>query len=139
MLGTFIPGYRELLEPLLAHSSIDVRGFVSDFETVLRASDVLLLPSIEEGSALVTYAAQGCGCVPVVSDAAGARCTHMVDGMVHTAGDADALTQQLTTVAGDRELLARLREGVLHTARTLTWERRGGGTAGIYAASLERS
>ena len=33
-----------------------------------RSADVLLLPTIEEGSALVTYEAQGAGCVPLVSD-----------------------------------------------------------------------
>ncbi len=34
----------------------------------------LILPSIEEGSALVTYEARACGCVLVVSEATGARC-----------------------------------------------------------------
>ena len=50
---------------------------------LMRESDVFVFPSIEEGSALVTYEAQACGCVLVVSEATGARCTDGVDGLVH--------------------------------------------------------
>ena len=72
--GSFEPGYRRLLEPLLAHPSVEVDGFVADPASLMRESDVLVLPSLEEGSALVTYEAQACGCVLAVSEATGARC-----------------------------------------------------------------
>lgn len=121
LCGNFVSGYRELLEPHLSHPSVELRGFVSDLETTMKEADVLLLPSLEEGSALVTYAAQGCGCVPVVSDAAGARCTHLRDGLVHEAGDVRALSEHLRMLDGDRALLKRLREATLQTAQTLTW------------------
>ncbi len=66
ILGEFVPGYAEALGPLLEHPSVEVRGFASDPAAVMREADVLVLPSVEEGSALVTYEAQLCGCVPVV-------------------------------------------------------------------------
>ena len=66
--GDFVPGYREALEPLISHPSVEVRSFVDDPAEAMRTS---LVPSIEEGSALVTYEAQACGCVLLVSDAAG--------------------------------------------------------------------
>ena len=91
ILGSFAPGYREAIEPLLAHPSVEVHGFVSDPSELMRESDVFVFPSIEEGSALVTYEAQACGCVPVISEATGARCRDGVDGYVHAPGDvADA-------------------------------------------------
>ena len=58
--------------------------------------------SIEEGSALVTYEARACGCVLLVSEAAGAVCENGVDGLVHVPGDVDALTRQLASVAAIR-------------------------------------
>jgi glycosyltransferase involved in cell wall biosynthesis len=119
--GQFVDGYREVVAPLLEHPSIQLRGFVDDLEAVMREADVFLLPSIEEGSALVTYAAQGSGCVPVVSDAAGARCRHGEDGLVHEAGDVAALTEHLRLLDGDRALARRLSAAALETAKTLTW------------------
>jgi glycosyltransferase involved in cell wall biosynthesis len=119
--GQFVEGYRELVAPLLDHPSIECRGFVDDLEAVMRASDVFMLPSIEEGSALVTYAAQGSGCVPVVSDAAGARCRHLEDGLVHEAGDVATLAGHLRLLDSDRALARRLSEAALQTAQTLTW------------------
>ena len=45
------------------------------------------LASLTEGSALVTFEAQGSGCVLCVSDAAGADCRPGLDALVHPAGD----------------------------------------------------
>jgi glycosyltransferase involved in cell wall biosynthesis len=137
--GEFIPGYRELLEPLLSHPSVEWRGFVPDLEAAMRESDVFLLTSIEEGSALVTYAAQGCGCVPVVSEAAGARCTHLEDGLVHDAGDVGAISEHLRMLDRDRALLGRLREATLQTARTLTWRDATRRLIAIYELALQRA
>jgi glycosyltransferase involved in cell wall biosynthesis len=135
--GEFIPGYRELLEPLLSHASVECRGFVPDLAATMREADVFLLPSIEEGSALVTYAAQGCGCVPVVSDAAGARCTHLEDGLVHEAGDVPALSEHLRMLDRDRGLLRRLREATLQTAQSLTWRDATRELIAIYEQALD--
>jgi glycosyltransferase involved in cell wall biosynthesis len=122
ILGDFIPGYREALAPRLDRPEIELRGFVTDLAGAMRETDVFVLPSVEEGSALVTYAAQASGAVVLVSDAAGARCIHLVDGLVHHAGDVDELTQHLQLVDTDRLLLARLRRAGIETARSLTWE-----------------
>jgi glycosyltransferase involved in cell wall biosynthesis len=77
--GDFVPGYREALEPWLAHPSVVVRGFTDEPARLLAESDVLVLPSLEEGSALVTYEAQASGCALVVSDATGAMAEHGVE------------------------------------------------------------
>jgi glycosyltransferase involved in cell wall biosynthesis len=125
VLGEFIPGYREALAQQLDEPSIELRGFVSDLGSAMREADVFVLPSIEEGSALVTYAAQASGVAIVVSDAAGARCTHGVDGLVHAVGDIDALTEHLVLLDSDRELLQRLRRAGMETAAALTWTAAG--------------
>ena len=134
--GSFEPGYRELLEPLLAHPSVDVIGFTANPAALMHESDVLVLPSVEEGSALVTYEAQACGCVLAVSEAAGARCQDGVEGLVHPTGDVRTLTAHLRRLLDDRELLRRLREASLARIAELSWARAGEELAGIYAEQI---
>jgi len=123
--GVFVPGYREKLSAMLAHPSVQVLGHRDDLPKLMRTCDVLILPSIEEGSALVTYEARGCGCVLLVSDATGAVCGHMKTGLVHRAGDVVALTEQITMLHEDRGLLERLRAASLSSAHEVTWTAAG--------------
>jgi glycosyltransferase involved in cell wall biosynthesis len=130
--GAFTPGYRELLSEWLEHPSVEILGFISDVAQVMRDSDILLLPSIEEGSALVTYEARACGCVLVVSDATGAVCEHMVSGLVHPAGDLDCLRDHLRQLSRDRDLLPHLRAKNLEGIDRLSWEYAGKRLADLY-------
>ena len=59
--GSFMPAYRDSLATMLAHPSVEVAGFTDDAMGALAAADVLVLPTLEEGSALVTYEAQAAG------------------------------------------------------------------------------
>ena len=67
----------------------------------------------------------GSGCVPLVSDACDEACIHMENGLVHRVGDVEALTQHLTTLHEDRELLERLRANTLRMAPKYTWNAAG--------------
>jgi len=136
--GDFYPGYEDLLAEQLGHPSVCVKGFVPNVAALMRESDVLVLPTVEEGSALVTYEAQASGCVPVVSDAAGARCTHLEDGLVHDAGDITALTEHLRLLDRDPELLSRLRARTLARREELTWEQGARDLERLYLELLNR-
>jgi glycosyltransferase involved in cell wall biosynthesis len=119
--GAFVPGYAEKLSPMLDHPSVRVLGYRNDLPELMRNCDLFVLPSIEEGSALVTHEARGSGCVLLVSEAAGAICEHMRTGLVHHVGDVAALTHHITMLHDDRALLERLRAASLQDAPGLTW------------------
>jgi glycosyltransferase involved in cell wall biosynthesis len=121
--GDFAPEYRELLGDLLAHPSVKVVGFASGISEAYRRADVLLLPSLEEGSALVVYEAMSTGCVPLVSDASGAHLDHGKAGLVHPAGDTATLTTQLDTLAANPALLRQLAAAAIAASADLTWSR----------------
>jgi glycosyltransferase involved in cell wall biosynthesis len=125
VVGEFIPGYAEKLSDLLAHPSVKRLGYRKDLPDVMRSSDILILPSIEEGSALVTYDARACGCVLLVSEASGAVCQHMENALVHRVGDVKTLAEQLTTLDQDRAVLERLRAASLSTVDEITWSAAG--------------
>lgn len=121
LYGRVEDSYRPIIEPLLATAGMELREFTSDVNGALQDNDVLLLPSFEEGSALVTYEAQGCGVIPLVSEAAGAICTHGVTGLVHPVGDVDALVQHLDSVAEDLGRRRSMRQAVIEQRDELTW------------------
>jgi glycosyltransferase involved in cell wall biosynthesis len=123
--GEFLPAYREKLALMLAHPSVKVLGHRNDVPELMRKSDVLVLPSIEEGSALVTSEARGSGCVLLVSEAAGAICEHMENALVHQAGDVGTLARHMTMLNEDRALLENLRAASLRTVPEITWTAAG--------------
>jgi glycosyltransferase involved in cell wall biosynthesis len=123
--GEFIPDYAGKLASLLAHPSVKKLGHRADLPELMRNSDILILPSIEEGSALVTSEARGSGCVLLVSEAAGALCKHMENALVHQVSDVKTLAQHITMLHEDRVLLGKLRAASLKNLDQITWAAAG--------------
>jgi glycosyltransferase involved in cell wall biosynthesis len=123
--GEFLPAYAERLGDLLRHPSVRVLGQRNDVADLMRAADVFILPSVEEGFPLVCAEALGSGCALLVSDASAAACLPGQNGFTHAAGDIDALAAQITALDSDPELLRRLRVGARSSAPRFTWERAG--------------
>jgi glycosyltransferase involved in cell wall biosynthesis len=119
--GAVESGYAAFLGPLLDHPSVQQQGFTSPASAIYNDADVLILPTIEEGSALVTYEAQAAGLALLVSSVSGAIVEHDVHGLVHEPRDVVALTAQLTELARTPAMLERLRKGALSHAPDLTW------------------
>ncbi len=136
--GGFVPGYREKLGELLNHPSIEVLGHRNDIPELMRQSDLFVLSSIEEGSALVTYEARGSGCVLLVSDASGALCVHMENAMVHESRDVETLTSHINLLNNDRELLGKLRSASISDLDNLTWQAAGVRLLDVYHEVLSR-
>jgi glycosyltransferase involved in cell wall biosynthesis len=134
--GEFLPEYKQKLSAMLSHPSVKVLGHRNDVPELMRKSDILVLPSIEEGSALVTYQAMGSGCVALVSEASGAVCSHLKTGLVHAVGDISALTQHITLLHEDRRLLERLRAACLPTAPEFTWTAAGARLLEVYQETI---
>jgi glycosyltransferase involved in cell wall biosynthesis len=136
--GEVLPAYRERLATLLAHPSVQEVGFVADVGRVMHEADVLVLPSITEGSALVTYEAQASGCALLVSDAAGAPCEHLQEGLVHARGDVATLTEHIRLLDQDRDLLRKLRSQALANSTRLTWSGAAERLADAYLEGVAR-
>lgn len=136
--GDFIPAYEEKLRPLLSHKSIQVLGHRNDVAELMRNSDVLVLPTLEEGSALVTSEARASGCVLLVSEASGAICRHGENALVHRVGDVETLTSQITQLHADPSLLNRLRATSLSTIDQITWSAAGRRLYDLYCEIITR-
>lgn len=120
--GEFLPAYAEKLSQMLSHPSVKVLGDRNDVPELMRKSDILVLPSIEEGFGKVCTEAMSSGCVPLVSDACTDICRHLENALVHRIGDVETLSQHITTLYENRALLNNLREQGLKIVPTITWE-----------------
>ena len=104
----------------------------------MRKSDILVLPTIEEGFGLVCTEAMGSGCVPLVSDACTELCRHMENALVHKVGDVDSLCRQITLLHNDRALLVQLREAGLRLVPHITWTAAGVRLREAYVEAITR-
>jgi glycosyltransferase involved in cell wall biosynthesis len=124
---------RRALGDLLTTPGVEVRGHAHDIPTVLRNSDLLVLPSFSEGSALVGYEALGAGAVPLVSSASGCPVVDNVNGLVHATGDEDSLVAHLDQAMGHPEELRRLRAGAISARAEWTWDAAGYRLLALYS------
>lgn len=86
-------------------------------------ADVLVLPSLSEGSANVTYEALACGLPVVTTRNAGSVVRDGLDGFIVPLRSADAISDRLAQLAQDRNLLRDLAENALRRAREYSWAR----------------
>jgi glycosyltransferase involved in cell wall biosynthesis len=113
----------------------DFRGYLVDIGAALRDSDVLVLPSREEGLGLVLLEAMARG-VPVVATRAGGIPELVVDGengLLVEREDPEGLAEALERLLRDQALARRLVEGGLETAGSFTWEKMAGEVDEVYA------
>ena len=88
-------------------------------------ADILVLPSLAEGSAGVTYEALAAG-VPVVATAeAGSVARDRVDGRIVSSRDPEALARGLAEVIEDRDERERMSRAARDRAKEFTWKRYG--------------
>jgi glycosyltransferase involved in cell wall biosynthesis len=134
--GEFLPAYEQKLAPMLSHPSIHVLGHRNDIPELMRKSDILVLPSIEEGFGLVCTEAMGSGCVPLVSDACTDLCRHMENALVHHVGDVTSLNHHITMVHEDRAFLQKLRTEGLRLVPEITWNAAGVKLLEVYRETI---
>jgi D-inositol-3-phosphate glycosyltransferase len=134
--GEFIPEYQARLAGMLAHPSIEVLGHSNDVPALMRDSDVLLLPTLEEGSPLVCAEAMASGCVPLVSEVCTEIVAHGETGLKHGVGNVDLLGAQITTLDEDRTQLSELRSAGLAAVGDYTWSKAGVRLLAAYQEAL---
>jgi glycosyltransferase involved in cell wall biosynthesis len=119
--GEISAEYKKRFAAQLSQPSVALLGHRNDVPALMRNADVLLMPSIEEGFALVCVEALGSGCVPLVSAACSEICRDLQKSLVHAVGDSAALTRHITMLYQDRALLRRYRDECLRQRLRYTW------------------
>jgi len=124
LVGKVADEMRELFREYLARdASIKHLGFVDDLTSVYRTADFFILPSLEEGSPLVTYLALGASLPVIVSEMGGGGVIeHMSEGFVVDPHDEASLVDSIRRLASDPDLRRRMGSAAGERAAKYTWE-----------------
>jgi glycosyltransferase involved in cell wall biosynthesis len=90
-----------------------------------QSADVLVLPSLSEGSASATYEGLAAGVPVITTPAAGSVVRDGIEGRIMPERDPDALAAAIEEVVEDRTKRASMAAAARKRARNFTWERYG--------------
>lgn len=128
--GSISPELQDAVSHWCKDSRISVLGPVpqSRLKELMSASDVLVLPSVEEGLALVQAQAMACGCPVIATEHTGASdlFTDGREGFIVPIRDADAITERLQLLADAPDLRSRMSEAAIRRVKSIGgWEQYG--------------
>jgi glycosyltransferase involved in cell wall biosynthesis len=123
VVGPVTDDARDVVEPYRDRDEIRFLGRRDDVPDLLADASAFVFPSIEEGSALVTYEAMAAGIPLVVTPNAGAWMTDGEEGFEVPVRDVEAITGRLETLAADPTRAVTMGRAARRRAEKLTWER----------------
>jgi glycosyltransferase involved in cell wall biosynthesis len=97
----------------------------SEIQEEFRKADLLVLPTLAEGSATVIYEALAAGLPVVTTKAAGSVVRDGVDGLIVPERDPDALAIAIEAIVEDRELRDAMAVAARMRAREYSWANYG--------------
>ena len=113
-------------------------GYTPDLVAAYQSADVFAFPTIEEGSALVTYEALACGLPVITTPNAGSVVRDGVEGFLLPIRDVDALATALEQLRADERLRREMGWAARARAEEFTWEKYGDRLAQTYEAAGSR-
>jgi glycosyltransferase involved in cell wall biosynthesis len=136
----------QLAKSLAIEKAVSFHGWVSHAEVLrrLRSADVMVFPSVRDFGAGVVFEALATGAVPVVADFGGPGdiIRPEVGYKVPVTNESEFVSQMetiLTDLAGNRELLNRLREqGMSYARECLTWDAKAESTTRVLNWAVRR-
>ncbi|MCB1155572.1 glycosyltransferase, partial [bacterium] len=124
------------LAPWRDRPDIEFLGFRNDVPALMAASHVFCFPTLEEGSALVTYEAMAHGLPMVTTAESGTVAEDEKSALLVGAGDFEATARALARVHGDADLAARLGEAARARVAEYPWADYGARVAKAHRALL---
>lgn len=123
LVGTIEEALKPLVNQYLVDTRIEHIPFTSDLASLYKSADVFILPSLEEGSPLVTYLALGASLPVIASPMGGGNIiADGVDGFVIEPHDESRWIECMRQLAEDKQLRAKLSKHSREKALTYVWD-----------------
>jgi len=123
--GEIKPDAAPVIMPYQNDSTIRWLGHVGDPVALYQSADVFVFPSIEEGSALVTYEAMACGLPSIVTPNAGSLVRDQRDGFIVPLRDVNGIAEKLTWFAEHPTERAQMGRAARAFIEPMSWENYG--------------
>ena len=123
LVGSIEPALKALITQHINTHNVTHIPFTDDLTSIYVQADVFILPSLEEGSPLVTYMAMGAGLPMLLTPmGAGGVVTHAVEGFVIEPYDAQSWVDALRKITEDTKLRMRLAAAAKSKAPQYIWD-----------------
>jgi glycosyltransferase involved in cell wall biosynthesis len=141
--GAIRPDFEAVLSRM-PQENVEFLGSVPQERMIelMSTSTVMVLPSIEEGLALVQGQAMACGCPVIASTNTGSQdlYTNEIEGFIVPIRDPGALTQRMQQLAEDPDLRQRMSEAALVRVKSLGgWKDYGDQWEKLLQEAIKRS
>lgn len=138
IVGNVEESIKGMIEPYRKVKNIQFIDFVLDIENVYQEADVFVLPSLEEGSPLVTYLALGAGLPCIVSPMGGQGVvTHNHDGFVIDPHNKSAWVAALQNLANQTKLREAQACAARESSNRFLWKKVGQQRADLLLGKLQ--
>jgi starch synthase len=130
LVGSILPEMESTISQLRDNSRIHITGPVPQqrLREIMSTSHVMVLPSVEEGLALVQAQAMACGCPVIATQNTGARdlFADRKEGFIVPIRDAVAIAERLQCLADNPELGTTMGQAAIERVRSMGgWDRYG--------------
>ena len=125
LIGSTLPDGRAALEQLCALPNVKHIPFTLDVEQYFQEADVFVMPTLEEGSALVSYQAMACGVPQITTNACGAVARADKDAIIIPEASDDALVNALRKLGENEGLRKQMGASSREYIEGFPWQRHG--------------
>jgi glycosyltransferase involved in cell wall biosynthesis len=138
LVGSLSPEMEETIGALRNRSDIRVAGHVphAQLKAIMSSSHVMVLPSVEEGLALVQAQAMACGCPIIATENTGSRdlFTNGREGFIVPIRNAAAIAEKLQALSDDRDLVEVMSGAALKRVQAIGgWDEYGDNIYRVFA------
>ena len=125
LVGQISADIRPVLREYAELPGVRYVGHVAEPSDLYQQASVFVFPTLEEGSALVTYEALACGLPVITTLNAGSIVRDGVEGIIVPIRDVDGLATAMGRLCGDDDLRKEMGLEARRRAETFTWKRYG--------------
>jgi len=136
-------GIDDNLKPILSRythvSSIVLKGFIKDpkqVQNVFKEATIFVLPSLEEGSAKVTYEAMASGLPVITTENSGSVVRHGLDGFIIPIRDSNAIKERILYFYDNPEMIEVMGAHGMENMKLYPWKRYRDGLIDVYKRLL---
>lgn len=125
IVGKINPDFKQIAAIYEKRSDIKFIGFTSNITDLYQQADVFVFPSLEEGSALVTYEALACGLPTITTFNSGSVVRDAKEGFIIPIRSSQAIVEKLTHLREDSFLRQKMALAARKRAEQFSWEEMG--------------
>lgn len=139
LVGPRHPNFKKVLADYRQKADFVMAGRVASPLEYYQQASVFVLPSLQEGSALVTYEAMACGLPSIVTTNTGSPVQDGEDGFVISIRDSDALQEKLLYLYENEDARHEMGRRAIERVKEFTWERYGEALVAAYEGIIQRA